>query len=103
LILGFESTSESEDEFEEDEEDDFRFLFDFFLVSFFDFDCFTAFFGDFERVFELERDRRSRFTLRFWAGETCFEDFEGLESLDLDLPLRSDSDFLSVCHVTVKR
>ena len=31
---------------------------------------------------------------RFWAGETCFEDFEGLESLDLDLPLRTDSDFL---------
>ena len=31
---------------------------------------------------------------RFWAGETCFEDFDGLESRDLDRPLRTDSDFL---------
>ena len=33
---------------------------------------------------------------RFWAGETCFEDFDGFESLDLDLPLRTDSDFLKI-------
>ena len=71
----------------------------------------TAFFGDFDRDgFELERDLRSCLTIlesinhndsvlfvpnyRFWAGETCFEDFDGFESLDLDLPLRTDSDFL---------
>jgi len=91
----FDSASESEDEFEDEEVEDFRFRFDFFFASFFDFCCLTDFLGDFDRDgFELERDRRSCFTIRFWAGETCFEDFDGLESLDLDLPLRTDSDFL---------
>jgi len=102
FLFGFDSGSESDDEFDDEEVEDFLFLFDFFLVSFFDLDCFTAFFGDLERGFEIERDLRSCLIsrliscliIRFWAGEACFEDFEGFDSLDFDLPLRTDSDFL---------
>ena len=60
----FDSLSESEEEFEDEEVEDFRFLFDFFFASFFDFCCLTAFLGDFDRDgFELERDRRSCLTI----------------------------------------
>lgn len=90
----FDSPSESEDEFDDEEVEDFRFLFDFFFASFFDF--LTAFLGDLDRDgFETERDlRTSCLTIRFWAGETCFEDFDGFDSFDRDLPFLTDSDFL---------
>ena len=62
--VGFDSLSESEEEFEDEEVEDFRFLFDFFFASFFDFCCLTAFLGDFDRDgFELERDLRSCLTI----------------------------------------
>ena len=65
-----DSTSESEDEFEDEEVEDFRFRFDFFFASFFDFCCLTDFLGDFDRDgFELERDRRSCFTILEFRDE----------------------------------